>query len=150
MPVIGIRLDKITAEINKSIRPEGAIRVAPTPRILNVQESQIAGATGKVNVLEINFEYVAVYDPPVGEITLEGILFFQEGENERKAALKAWKEEHRLAVGGADIINSMIQRCFLVIMNLARELNLPNPLPMRVEAQDQGSPPPEEKPKKKK
>jgi hypothetical protein len=103
-----------------------------------------------VNVLEINFEYVALYDPPVGEITLEGILFFQEGENERKAALKAWKEEHRLAVGGVDIINSMIQRCFLVIMNLARELNLPNPLPMRVEPQDQGSPPPEEKPKKKK
>lgn len=149
MPVIGIRLDKITAEINKSIRPEGAIRVAPTPRILNVQESQIAGATGKVNVLEINFEYIAVYDPPVGEIALEGILFFQEGENERKAALKAWKEEHRLAVGGADIINSMIQRCFLVIMNLARELNLPNPLPMRVEPQDQGTAPQEEKPKKK-
>jgi hypothetical protein len=149
MPIIGVRLDKITAEINKSIRPEGPMRVAPNPIIVNIQENQIPGATGKVNVLEISFRYQCLYDPPVGEITLEGVIISQEGENERKAALKAWREEHKLAVGGAEVINAMTQRCFLVIMNMAREIGLPNPLPMRVEPQDQGAPA-QEAPKKKK
>ncbi|KYK29656.1 MAG: hypothetical protein HXS48_00415 [Theionarchaea archaeon] len=136
MPVIGIRMDKIEAERKENIKVEGQMRILPVPRILQVQETQIPGPTGRVNIVEVSFEYLTNYDPPVGEIKVSGTIMFQEAENIRKQLVDTWKEKRQLHPDiGKEIIYRMTQQGFLVMMNLARELNLPSPMPLRIQAQ---------------
>ena len=141
MPVIGMRMDKIEAERRDNVKVEGQIRILPTPRILQVQETQIPGPTGRVNIIEIQFEYVTTYDPPVGEIKVNGTVMFQESENVRKQILDNWKTNRQINPDiGKDIIYRMSQQGFLVMMNLARELNLPSPMPLRIQAGEESAP----------
>ncbi|MGD2247430.1 MAG: hypothetical protein PVF58_03420 [Candidatus Methanofastidiosia archaeon] len=141
MPVIGIRIDKLEGERKENVKVEGQIRISPTPRILQVQETQIQGPTGKTNIVEIQYEYTTNYDPPVGEIKITGTIMFQEAENVRKQLVKTWKDNRQINPElGKDIIYRMTQHSFLVMMNLARELNLPSPLPLRLQNQE-GQPP---------
>ncbi len=141
MPVIGIRLDKIEAERKENVRAEGQIRILPVPRIIQMQETQIPGPTGKVNILEIQFEYATNYDPSIGEIKVSGTVMFQEAENIRKELINAWKEKKVINPDvGRDIIYRMTQHAFLVMMMLARELNLPSPMPLKIQAGEE--PPP--------
>jgi hypothetical protein len=136
MPVIGIRMDKIEAERKENVSVEGPMRISPVPRILQVQETQLPGPTGKVTVLEVQFEYTTSYDPPVGEIKVSGVVMFQESEKNRKQLLKDWKDNRQLSPDiGRDIIYRMTNHSFLVMMNLARELNLPSPMPLKIQTQ---------------
>ncbi|MFQ5892015.1 MAG: hypothetical protein ACE5HW_04400 [Candidatus Methanofastidiosia archaeon] len=142
MPVIGVRIDKIEAQRNPQIKAEGAIRIAPLPRILAIQENQMQGTTGRINVLEAAFEYTANYDPALGNITTQGTVIFQAGEKERKDALRQWQEERKLPQNlGQEIMFAMTQRAFLILMNMAREVGLPSPMqvsvtPQRVEEEE--------------
>lgn len=141
MPVVGMRMDKIEAERKENVTVEGQMRILPVPRILQVQETQIPGPTGKLNIIEVSFEYVTSYDPPVGEIKVSGTIMFQEAENVRKELVKTWKEKRVINPDlGRDIIYRMTQHSFLVMMNLARELNLPSPMPLKIQAQGEGQP----------
>ncbi|MGC1122520.1 MAG: hypothetical protein WBA22_15640 [Candidatus Methanofastidiosia archaeon] len=143
MPVIGIRMDKLEAERKENVRIEGQMRISPNPRILQMQETQIPGPTGKANILEIQFEYAVNYDPPVGDIKVIGTIMFQEAENIRKQLLDIWKENRQIHPEmGREIIYRMTHHAFLVMMNLARELNLPSPLPLRIQTQGEGQTPP--------
>ncbi|MBU7016129.1 MAG: hypothetical protein HXS44_01370 [Theionarchaea archaeon] len=110
------------------------MRILPVPRILQVQETQVPGPTGKINIVEVQFEYITTYDPPVGEIKVNGTVMFQEAENIRKQLLDNWKENRQINPEiGKEIIYRMSQQAFLVMMNLARELNLPSPMPLRIQ-----------------
>jgi hypothetical protein len=136
MPVIGVRMDKIEAERKENVAIEGQMRISPVPRILQVQETQIPGPTGKINVVEVQFEYNTSYDPPVGEIKVIGAILFQESEKNRQQLLKDWKDKRQLSPDiGRDIVYRMTNHSFLVMMNLARELNLPSPMPLRIQTQ---------------
>lgn len=138
MPVIGMRMDKIEAERKENVKLEGQLRIMPVPRILQVQETQIPGPTGKANIIEIQFEYVTNYDPPVGEMKVSGTIMFQEAENIRKKLVDTWKEERTIDPDvGKEIIYRMTQHSFLVMMNLARELNLPSPMRLQIQTQEQ-------------
>lgn len=138
MPVIGMRMDKLEAERKENVRIEGPMRISPLPRILQVQETQIPGPTGKANIIEVQFEYTVNYDPPVGEIKTVGTIMFQDAENVRKELLDTWKEKRQIHPElGKEIIYRMTHHAFLVMMNLARELNLPSPMPVRIQAQEE-------------
>jgi hypothetical protein len=129
-------MDKIEAERKENVSVEGPMRISPVPRILQVQETQLPGPTGKVTVLEVQFEYTTSYDPPVGEIKVSGVVMFQESEKNRKQLLKDWKDNRQLSPDiGRDIIYRMTNHSFLVMMNLARELNLPSPMPLKIQTQ---------------
>ncbi len=136
MPVIGVRMDKIEAERKENIKIEGQMRILPVPRILQVQEVQVPGPTGKLNIVEVSFEYVTSYDPPVGEMKVSGTIMFQEAEPIRKQLVDAWKEKRQLNPEiGREIIYRMTQQAFLVMMNLARELGLPSPIQPRIQTE---------------
>jgi hypothetical protein len=134
MPVIGIRMDKIEAERKENVKVEGQMRILPVPRILQLQEIQVPGPTGKVTIVEVQFEYVTNYDPPVGELKVSGTIMFQEAEPIRKQLIDTWKENRQINPDlGREIIYRMTQQAFLVMMNLARELNLPSPMPLKIQ-----------------
>ncbi len=140
MPVIGMRMDKIEAERKENVKLEGQLRIMPVPRVLQVQETQIPGPTGKANIIEVQFEYVTNYDPPVGEMKVSGTIMFQEAEDIRKRLVDTWKEKRTLDPDvGKEIVYRMTQHSFLVMMNLARELNLPSPMRLQIQTQEQQS-----------
>lgn len=133
-------MDKIEAERKENVKLEGQLRIMPVPRVLQVQETQIPGPTGKANIIEVQFEYVTNYDPPVGEMKVSGTIMFQEAEDIRKRLVDTWKEKRTLDPDvGKEIVYRMTQHSFLVMMNLARELNLPSPMRLQIQTQEQQS-----------
>jgi hypothetical protein len=127
-------MDKIEAERKENVKVEGQMRILPVPRILQLQEIQVPGPTGKVTIVEVQFEYVTNYDPPVGELKVSGTIMFQEAEPIRKQLIDTWKENRQINPDlGREIIYRMTQQAFLVMMNLARELNLPSPMPLKIQ-----------------
>ena len=129
MPVLGIRMNKIEAIRNEEITPEGPVRIAPSQKIAGIKENQINGISGKVKVVEIDFEFNTNYDPAVGEIKLSGTVIYQGTENVRKEIIKTWKDSKKISKSvEREIVTSLTSRAFLVAINCAREIGIPSPM----------------------
>lgn len=138
MPVLGIRMEKIEGERKENVKVEGQIMIRPAPRIIQIQETQLPGVTGKVNVVEVQFEYVISYDPPLGQMNVAGTVMFQEADVIRKQLVDTWKEKRALHPDlGREILTRMTQHAFLIMMNLARDLGLPSPFPMKIQTAEE-------------
>lgn len=130
MPVLGIRMNKLEASRNPTVVPEGPIRIAPSQRILDIKENQINSVSGKAKIIEIDFEFNVIYDPPVGDIRLNGTVIYQATEDIRKKIIKTWKDKKRIAPEvEKEIIANLTSRAFLIAMNCAREIGVPSPMP---------------------
>lgn len=137
MPVVGMRIDKIEASRNNQAKVDGPIRIGSTPRFLSVVESQIASGTGKMKVVEVGFEYFTNYDPAMGSIRVDGVVWFQDTEEKRKAVLAGWKNDRKLPQDfSTEILAQLTQRSMLISMVLAREMSLPSPLPLKINQQE--------------
>ncbi len=133
MPLVGLRMDKIEASRNNQVKIEGPVRIGTSPRILSLSESQVNSGTGKLNVLEVSFEYFTNYDPAMGNIRIDGVAMYQESEEARKKILSEWKSDNKLpAEFSNELIRQITQRSMLITMMLARELGLPSPLPLKI------------------
>ncbi|MHC1605001.1 MAG: hypothetical protein ACXQTP_03420 [Candidatus Methanofastidiosia archaeon] len=133
MPVYGMRIDRVEASRNNQVKIEDSVRIGSAPRILSLSETQVTSGTGKINVLEVAFEYQTNYDPAIGSIRVDGAVIYQEGEEKRKKIVSMWKEEKKFSQDfSTEILTHLTQRTMLISMHLARELGLPSPLPMRI------------------
>ncbi|MHC1598768.1 MAG: hypothetical protein ACXQS3_04780 [Candidatus Methanofastidiosia archaeon] len=133
MSIIGVRIDKIEASRNNQTKVDGPVRIGSTPRILSLIETQINSGTGKMNVIEVGFEYFTNYDPALGSIRVNGVVWAQENDDKRKNILSKWKKDHALPPEvSTELLTHLTQRAMLITMLLARELSLPSPLPLRI------------------
>jgi hypothetical protein len=132
-----MRIDKIEASRNNQAKVDGPIRIGTAPRFLSVVDSQISSGTGKVNVVEVDFEYFTNYDPGLGSIRVDGVVWFQDSDEKRKAILAGWKNDRKLPQEfSTEVLAQLTQRSMLISMILAREMSLPSPLPLKINQQE--------------
>ncbi|RZN47090.1 hypothetical protein EF808_04630 [archaeon] len=140
MAIVGVRIDKIEASRNNQTKVDGSVRIGSSPRILSITENQVPSATGKMNVLEVGFEYFINYDPALGSIRIDGAVLAQEKDERKKKVLNDWKSERKLPQDfSTEILKQLTQRSMLISMLLAREMGLPSPLPLRISQQEAAS-----------
>jgi len=136
MAVVGIKVNKIEGNRNEQAKIDGPVRIGSAPRILSITESQMNSGTGKVNVLEISFEYFTNYDPALGNIRVDGSIMYQANEDARKDIMSSWKSDKGLPKEvSTEVLTQMTQRSMLITMTMARELGLPSPLPLKISDQ---------------
>jgi len=149
MPIINFNITK--AEVEKKrleTVPQGPISFTQTPNINSIKEIQISGPSGRINVLDVEFDFLSKYEPDVGGSSIKGNVYFQEGEEVRKKIIEQWEGKKTLDTEFFDeVINGINTRCYVFSMMRVKERGLPVATPFRYSASPESAK--TEKPKKK-
>ncbi len=128
MATIGFNFTKMLVERKPATGTK--ISVANNISVVNVDQQKLAVAGGS-NVLAVGFRFELKYNPEIGHILLEGTVLELVSEEHLKENLASWKEKKMLK---RDMLGHIMQvilaRCQIQGIILAKELNLPSPIPL--------------------
>ncbi|NTV22771.1 MAG: hypothetical protein HGA85_00145 [Nanoarchaeota archaeon] len=128
MTVLGFRYTKMIAEKKKSIT-EG-LKVSNNLAVVDVKEAKITGAS-KQKGLEFSFEFKTTYAPDIASITLAGALVLVVTETKGKEAIALWEKEKKLQSDiMKDVYNTLLARCNMQALFIARDMQLPPQIPL--------------------
>lgn len=136
MPIINFNIIKAEVEKKKLEKaPEGPVSFTQTPNIVSIKEIQMSGPGGRLNVLDVEFNFLSNYDPDVGSASIKGNVYYQEGEEFRKKIIEQWESKKPLDTAFFDeVINGINSKCYVFSMMLIKELGLPIATPFRYSA----------------
>jgi hypothetical protein len=123
MPIIGLNINKIDAE--KINRITGKVEIKNNLSIYGVEQEKL-NLSKSEEVLKFKFKYKIGYEPKVGKIELEGYVLYMEDPNQIKEILKNWEKDKKLQPELTTmILNTILTKCNIKILNLSQEINLP-------------------------
>ncbi len=129
MTVIGLQFDKITLE--KFSPAKGKINVTNNVAVKDVEETEINLGTAKQPVLSFKFEFSAKYEPKIADIIFNGSVTYFDKPEEIKEIMKSWNKNKKIPKEVmSPVLNSILSKCNIEALLLAREINLPAPIPL--------------------
>jgi len=127
MPVVGLNFAKIVVEKHAPVK--GKVQVNNNVVIKEVERADLKIGTPEQGALKFNFEFTAKYEPEIGDITLNGALTFLEKEEKAKEIEEQWKKDKKIPKEVmSSVLNTILSRCNVQALLLAREVNLPPPI----------------------
>lgn len=128
MATIGFNFTKMLVERKQATGTK--ITVANNISVVNVDQQKLSVAGGS-NVLAVSFKFELKYNPEIGNILLEGTVLELVSEEHLKENLASWKEKKILKKDMlGHIMQVILARCQIQGIILAKELNLPSPIPL--------------------
>ena len=128
MNVLNITFNEINA--SKKSNPRGQINVSNNIKIIEVKEAKLNLEKEK-KALQIDFEYTTKYEPDFGTIILKGTSVILEDTKNADAILTKWSKDKKVEKdNAAKILNPVMNKAVLETILIARELDLPAPLPL--------------------
>jgi len=122
MPILNFRIRKLSGErIDEEARTV-EVKANSTIASLKIQNDPRIG-----NYLLVNFKYEVEYEPNLGNISMEGSLWYRHPEFEKMVKDKGDKIELK-DDAIREISTAIIQDSLLESVDLARKLMLPPPL----------------------
>lgn len=129
MAIIGYRIDTIHVERKESKRVQ-KLNINSLVSLKNVVEDKIGQPT-KTNILKISFEFITSYEPDIGEVRIEGEIYYT-GKNMRNEA-KKWKKDKKFSSEvDAEIRNFLLRKGLVIATMLTDMVQLPPPVPLPV------------------
>lgn len=127
MTIIATNFTKISVEKKGAVK--GKVSIANNVSIKNAEKTEIAIGSSKQEALKFTFEFVAKYEPNVGQTTLNGELIFLEKPDKIKEIADEWKKNKKVQKEVmAPILNNILTKCNIEALILSREINLPPPV----------------------
>jgi hypothetical protein len=120
-----VNLTYTSLEVNKSSEPVGHVEINNNSSINSVER-----VDGKVAV---GFSFTSTYEPNVGAIKITGKLTVDDSPENMERAVKEWEASGKRNLPAdiaENIHNSIIFNCVTEAVILAREIQLPPPMPM--------------------
>lgn len=129
MTVIGFNYTKLNVE-RRSAKP-GKVTVANNISLSKVEEQKLAVGAGSSKTLSISFLYELKYTPEIAYIVIEGTMLLLLDEKVIAENLKQWKEKKSLETKTFEqVMGTIFSRCQVQSIVMARDLNLPSPVPL--------------------
>jgi len=129
MNIIGMNFSNLNATRSKAAT--GKIKIDNNLSFKNIEKTQFSLGTKKEDVLKVDFEFVASYEPDTAKITIGGAVLYQDKPEEVNKIVDAWKKDKKVPKEiMTEIFNSVFTRCSIVALLLSREINLPPPIQM--------------------
>lgn len=127
MPVIGLNFRSINARTNeKNVKKGVELKINSTPKIESMEKRKLDLTDGK-EIVHIKFSFKTLYEPDLGEVVLEGDVFYQT-ENPDDI-IKKWDDEKRIDDNVAvDIFNAIMRKSLAKVVYITDELRLPPPV----------------------
>jgi hypothetical protein len=127
MTIIATNFTKISVEKKGAVK--GKVSIANNVSIKNAEKTEIAIGSSKQEALKFTFEFVAKYEPNVGQTTLNGELIFLEKPDKIKEIADEWKKNKKVQKEVmAPVLNNILTKCNIEALILSREINLPPPV----------------------
>lgn len=139
MAVFGINITKISIE--KIGAQVGQVEVNLAPKVREVRLGELRSPTGKINGIEVLFEYNVTYRPEIAKALIEGMVFYLPPQKDKiDEILELWEKEKKVdPYMFAEIINSVTNEIIPILMTLTKEMRIPYPIPLpRVNVKTQG------------
>jgi hypothetical protein len=128
MNIISVSFSKI--EATRKAVPKGKINISNNIKVTGVEDAKMSFDKTK-NTLKINFQFTTAYEPDFASILLEGNVVIIDEAKGAKDILDKWKKDKGLDKGIAmDVMNSVMTKCSVESLIMAKELNLPSPIPL--------------------
>lgn len=128
MNVINIAFTEISAKKDKA--PKGSVNVSNNVKVTSLKESKLNLDKDR-KTIEVEFEYTTKYNPDIGQISLKGRLLALDDEKIVKELLKKWDKDKKMDKEMApQYLNPIMNKAVLETIFLAREIELPSPIPM--------------------
>lgn len=123
MPILRILLTKIAGNKNMDVEIKESVSVGTNSRINDVRKEML-GDMGEV--LAVDFGLDTEYDPKIGSINLEGVIYY--GGDMSKIADGSGKKLALKPETIKEIHQAILRVPIIVAVNTARELGLPMPI----------------------
>ncbi len=129
MTVVGFGFTRLNVE-RKGLA-KGKISIRNNINVKNVDTTDLSLGKNKESGLVFTVEFKSVYEPAVGEITIEGEVIYLAEAKKVKETLDKWKKEQKVenAVLG-EVLNAALGKCNIQALILSRDINLPAPIPL--------------------
>jgi hypothetical protein len=129
MTIVGFNFTKINVE--RKALPKGKINIKNNVGIKKVEEADLSLGKNKQSGLKFTFDFTASYEPKVGSINLGGEVLYLLEEKKVKEIVKTWKKDKKAPKDlTATVLNTVLQKCNIQALVLARDINLPPPIPL--------------------
>jgi hypothetical protein len=137
MAVIGLNFSRMLVEKKESTASK--ININNNVSIKNVESIDFALGKNKQDGLKFTFEYSSKYEPDFAEMTFSGDVLFLESEKEVKRILEEWKKKKSVSKEVmAEVLNSILGKCNVQALVMARDFNLPPPIMLPKVKVDEG------------
>ncbi|MFC2162558.1 hypothetical protein ACFLRF_02670 [Candidatus Altiarchaeota archaeon] len=106
--------------------------MASQPGNIN-NNSTLTTVSGEADTLTISFVFSSNYEPNIGIIRIEGELEMKDEEELVKNAVDEWKSSGRKNLPkeiAEKVHNAILSNCVIEASILARDINLPTPIPV--------------------
>jgi len=129
MTVVGFNFTKLEAEKKELIK--GKININNNVAINKVEEKDLSLGNQKQKVLKFTFEFIAKYEPDIGQIKFIGDVLFMDETKKVKEILDGWKKDKKLPKEVMpQILNTVMNKCNIQALVLSEQINLPPPIPL--------------------
>jgi len=126
MSVIGFNFTKIAAQ--KLSNKTGKVQVNNNIAIKNIEQTNF-GADEKRKAIRVVFRYDGVYEPKIAHMQFEGDILLMMEKKEAEELVKGWEEKKAPVKSLSGAMNHVLERCTIEGIILARDMNLPSPVP---------------------
>ena len=128
MSIVGFSFMKINAERKASVI--GQININNNIQLKELQEAKL-GLGGDRGALRISFLFSSTYAPNVALLSMEGEVLVLVDAKQQASMLENWKKSKQLPRELAEMVmNHILDRCNIQALLLAKDLNLPSPVPL--------------------
>ena len=122
MTIVNFKLTKVTGEKRDRVSKKTTVKANSAIESVKKEKSDNVG-----EYLNVNFKYEVRYEPDIGEIILEGNLWYihpklKDVIEDSKDKIKLKKEAVQ------EISTSIIRECLLESLDIAKKLRMPLPI----------------------
>ena len=130
MNILNVTFNSIKA--SKNAMPKGKIGVKSNTKLDSLTESKM-GLDKTKTALKFGFTYKTEYTPSFAEIELKGEATALMDKKEADKVQEQWEKDKTKGLDkkfAALLINTLMGKCALQAMVMAKELSLPSPIPL--------------------
>ena len=125
MTIVGFNFTSLRAERKAMLK--GKINIENNVKIDNITDSELNVGDKKMKTLSVEFSYSSTYTPDIGEVAIKGILIYMTDAKKTEEVLKSWKGKEKKVPEDimAPIINTILNNCTIMALEMTKEVNLP-------------------------
>ena len=129
MNIIGFNFSKISGERKNNVL--GEININNNITIKEVAEAKIGLAGGDRGAVRLHFAFTSDYAPDLATLSMEGDVIILLENKQMLATLDGWNTSKQLSREFAEpVMNHILERSNIQALLLAKDLNLPSPVPL--------------------
>jgi hypothetical protein len=129
MTIVGLQINKINVE--KLAPAKGKVSVNNNVAVKDVEKTDLTFGASKQDALKFTFEFKASYEPKIATMVFEGTVTHFDKPEQIETLYKGWKKDKKVPPEVmTPILNSILTRCNVEALLLAREVSLPPPIPL--------------------